>query len=354
MLPVLIGIEGLSLSAEEESLISRYQPAGFVLFSRNFHSLEQARALTDSLRRLCRHHPIIAMDQEGGRVVRTASMGLLLPSPASLVAKGEMKAVTELGLVTAAALRCLGVNMNFAPVLDISYDPSVANALSGRCWGNNAQDVISHAYVYASALRRGGVLSCGKHFPGMGRALADPHLKLPVIDAPEDVLFRTDLQPFLALSSDLPAVMSAHVMMPKWDPVFPATLSSAIMQKLLRDRLGFKGVVFTDDLCMGAMTDQFTPAQAALLALRAGCDLPLICHDPLPWLEPIASQLDEWDLYDRDDSFKRVENFCDSICSPLPNHHTVWMDCLRRADLLCHSVDDLPSDPSPISPVQNY
>lgn len=168
MLPALIGISGHEVGAEEEAAIRRWQPAGFILFSRNIDSVEQVRGLTESLRKLCLHHPVIAVDQEGGRVVRTASLGLNLPSPASLARLGSVGGIVELGAVTALALRYLGVNLNFAPVLDICHDPSAANALPGRCWGDNAQDVISRGGVYASNLRRGGVQSCGKHFPGMG------------------------------------------------------------------------------------------------------------------------------------------------------------------------------------------
>ena len=185
MLPALIGISGHEVGAEEEAAIRRLQPAGFILFSRNIDSVEQVRGLTESLRKLCLHHPVIAVDQEGGRVVRTASLGLNLPSPASLARLGSVGGIVELGSVTALALRYLGVNLNFAPVLDICHDPSAANALPGRCWGDNAQDVISRGGVYASNLRRGGVQSCGKHFPGMGRALADPHFSLPVIGLDE-------------------------------------------------------------------------------------------------------------------------------------------------------------------------
>ena len=157
MLPALIGISGHEVGAEEEAAIRRWQPAGFILFSRNIDSVEQVRGLTESLRKLCLHHPVIAVDQEGGRVVRTASLGLNLPSPASLARLGSVGGVVELGAVTALALRYLGVNLNFAPVLDICHDPSAANALPGRCWGDNAQDVISRGGVYASNLRRGGV-----------------------------------------------------------------------------------------------------------------------------------------------------------------------------------------------------
>lgn len=354
MLPALIGISGHEVGAEEEEAILRLQPAGFILFSRNVDSVGQVRRLTETLRRLCRHHPVIAMDQEGGRVVRTASLGLELPSPASLARSGGFNGIVELGAVTALALRYLGVNLNFAPVLDICRDPSAANALPGRCWGNDAQDVIARGGVYSANLRRGGVQSCGKHFPGMGRAQADPHFSLPVVDLDERELFRTDLLPFLALCPALPSIMSAHIMLPQIDPDYPATLSERVIRLLLRDRLGFRGVVFTDDLCMGAIAAQYAPDEAALLALKAGCDLPLICHDPLPWLDGLDSRLDGLDPYDREDSFKRVEKLSDSLCFPFPEKASLWDSCLRRAEALRRLGDQEAEPDAPSSPVQGY
>ena len=236
---------------------------------------------------------------------------------------------------------------------DICHDPSAANALPGRCWGDNAQDVISRGGVYASNLRRGGVQSCGKHFPGMGRALADPHFSLPVVDLDERELFKTDLLPFLALCPALSSIMSAHIMLPQIDPDYPATLSERVIRGLLRDRLGFRGVVFTDDLCMGAITAQYSPDDAAFLSLRAGCDLPLICHDPLPWLDGLASRLEGLNAYDREDSFKRVEKLSDSLCFPFPEKASLWDSCLRRAEALCRLEED-GGEKLPSSPVQKY
>lgn len=354
MLPALIGISGHEVGAEEEAAILRLQPAGFILFSRNVDSVEQVRNLTETLRKLCRHHPVIAVDQEGGRVVRTASLGLNLPSPASLARSGGFNGIVELGAVTAMALRYLGVNLNFAPVLDICHDPSAANALPGRCWGDNPQDVISRGGVYSSNLRRGGVQSCGKHFPGMGRAQADPHFSLPVVDLDERELFKTDLLPFLALCPELSSIMSAHIMLPQIDPDYPATLSERVIRGLLRDRLGFRGVVFTDDLCMEAIAARHAPDEAALLSLKAGCDLPLICHDPLSWLDGVASRLEGLDAYDRDGSFKRVEKLSDSLCFPFPEKAGLWDSCLRRAEALCRLAEGEADEESPSSPVQKY
>lgn len=137
-----------------------------------------------------------------------------------------------------------------------------------------------------------------------------------MIGLDERELFKTDLLPFLALCPALSSIMSAHIMLPQIDPDYPATLSERVIRGLLRDRLGFRGVVFTDDLCMGAITTQYSPDDAAFLSLKAGCDLPLICHDPLPWLDGLASRQESLNAYDRWDSFKRVEKLSDSLCFP--------------------------------------
>ena len=188
----------------------------------------------------------------------------------------------------------------------------------------------------------------------MGRAQADPHFSLPVVDLDEREVFKTDLLPFLALCPELPSIMSAHIMLPQIDPDYPATLSERVIRGLLRDRLGFRGVVFTDDLCMGAIAARHAPDEAALLSLKAGCDLPLICHDPLSWLDGVASRLEGLDAYDRDDSFKRVEKLSDSLCFPFPEKAGLWDSCLRRAEALCRLAEGEAGEELPSSPVQKY
>ncbi len=360
MLPVLIGIGGPELTADEEAIIRRLQPAGFILFSRNVEAVAQVRALTGQLRALSKHHPVIAIDQEGGRVVRTAALGLNLPSPAMLVKAGQLSqaerfnAVVELATVTGRALRCLGVNMNFAPVLDICHDPTVSNALPGRCWGDNAQDVISYAGVYAANLRRQGVMPCGKHFPGMGHAQADPHLSLPAVHMTVEQMMQSELLPFMTLCPELPGLMTAHLMLPLIDSDMPATLSARVIRGLLRDRIGYDGVVFTDDLCMGAIAGMYSPDEAALLSLQAGCDMPLICHDAKEWLIPLDERLKSLDDYVRGDCEQRLEKLSRCLCAPYPAHEEVWADCLNRAQALCDGFSPEADVNTPHSPVQRY
>ncbi len=354
MLPVLIGIGGPELTANEETLIRRLQPAGFILFSRNVETVGQVRALTEQLRTLSRHHPVIAIDQEGGRVVRTAALRLNLPSPAALAKTGQFNAVVELATVTGRALRCLGVNMNFAPVLDICHDPTVANALPSRCWGDKAQDVISYAGVYAANLRRQGVMACGKHFPGMGHAQAEPHLSLPTVHLTVEQMMQSELLPFMTLCPELPGLMTAHLMLPHIDPDMPATLSRRVIRGLLRERIGYEGVVFTDDLRMGAIEGLYSPDEAAMLSLQAGCDMPLICHDAPEWLAPLEERLKSLNAYERADCEQRIEKLSRSLYDPYPEPNEVWADCLKRAERLCSDFSGEADLNAPHSPVQGY
>jgi len=175
---LLLGVKGLTLTPEEISIFKKIQPGGFVIFGRNVESPEQLRALTDSLKELCYDEPLITIDQEGGRVTRTKTIGNEPPSAQQLRKAGDLKKVGGLiarhGMITADILRQLGVNMNLCPVLDISYDDESNNAMQGRCYGTDAQEVICNAGIFNANLRKRKVLSCAKHFPSCG--LADVEL----------------------------------------------------------------------------------------------------------------------------------------------------------------------------------
>lgn len=352
MLPIMIGINGLALTQLEQAYIRQLQPAGFVLFARNVESMAQLRALTDHLRSLTNHHPIIAIDQEGGRVVRTAALGLNLPSASAVAASGDRDGVVQLAEITAWSLRLLGVNLNFAPVMDICYDPAVPNALPSRCWGDEAQQVISFTGMYSSNLVHHGVLSCGKHFPGMGRAANDPHFDLPTICQSIDEFLASDMLPFMALGNSLPSLMVAHLMLTSIDDKLPSSLSPHVVRKLLRDRLDYRGVVFTDDLCMGAIMKRFSLDEAVVLSLQAGCDLPLVCHDAGEYLPAIAERLSHTTLLDALESEIRIERLISQLSHPL-NDAKLWDDCLQKAESLMRKYPE-PTFSTASSPVQRY
>lgn len=279
MLPLLAGIVGTELSQAEEDLFRRVQPAGYILFSRNIESSEQTRRLTDSLYALSEEVPLLTIDQEGGRVVRTAALGWMLPSASCLAKRGDSREIVKQATLTARGLRLLGFNMNLAPVLDLGSRDGVSNALPDRCWGATPNKVLAGACVYASALKKGGVLTCGKHFPGLGRASVDPHYELPVVEASREDLQKHDVIPFTALGEELlDAVMCAHVFFPLLDEKYPSSLSRVILTDFLRTQLGYDGLVMTDDLDMGAITSHYSLEDAVVLAVNAGNDLAMVCH----------------------------------------------------------------------------
>ncbi len=276
---LLLGLGGPELTMDEAALFRRLQPAGYILFTRNIVTAEQTRKLTDDLRGLSRTLPIIAIDQEGGRVVRTRGIAPVAPSAPALAARGDAKKIAEAARWTGDLLRLLGFNLNFAPVLDLDHFPTTQNALTGRSWGRDPQRVIDHAGVWNRWLRKRGIAGCGKHFPAGGRAVSDPHHDLPFSPATLDELLNEDVIPYTALMPELDAVMLAHVHFPNIDPDFPASLSPRIIRRFLRDQLGFdRHLVLTDDLDMGAITTRYGRGDDAKLAIEAGNDLAMICH----------------------------------------------------------------------------
>ncbi len=353
MLPLIAGIEGVMLTERERELFSRLQPAGYILFTRNISDYELTRELTDELRALTEggFDPIIAIDQEGGRVVRTADIGLKLPSASALAAADDDHLIRQAAHYCARGLHTLGVNTNFAPVLDLASPH--ANALPSRCWGAGSQEVISRAGVWNRTLYRNGIMTTGKHFPGMGAATCDPHHDLPVLHGTRDSFLEEAAIPFTALMPELPSLMVAHLLIPEMDAELPTSLSPELVQGFLRDQLGYEGVVFTDDLCMGAIARRYTPAESVPLALRAGCDLPLVCHDTMDHLEQIAEAVSALPRQVLADAEERINRFRLQIAQEPCMTFLEWNEYLQSVDAFCARVPE-PGTVTPGSPVQNY
>ncbi len=353
MLPVIVGIEGVTLTPRERELFSRLQPAGYILFSRNVVDYELTRELTDELRALTvgEYEPIIAMDQEGGRVVRTADIGVRLPSASALAAADDAHLIRQAALYCARGLHTLGVNTNFAPVLDLASPH--ANALPSRCWGADSQAVISRAGVWNRTLCRNSIMTCGKHFPGMGAATCDPHHDLPVLHGSRDSFLAEAAIPFTALMPELPSLMVAHLLIPEMDAELPTSLSPELVQGFLRDQLGYEGVVFTDDLCMGAIAGRYAPAESVPLALRAGCDLPLVCHEAAEHLEAVAAAVAELPRRILEEAQERINRFRLQMVSLPCMSFLEWNEYLRNAADFCARVPE-PGTAVPGSPVQDY
>ena len=350
---LLLGVKGAELSLEESALFKKLKPAGYILFTRNIASPEQVRKLTDDLRGLSNDDPILGIDQEGGRVTRTAGIAPACPSAAAFAAKPETEQIARAGEATAELLRMLGLNLNFAPVLDLDHFPGMQNALRQRCWGRDSQDVINRAGMWNRWTRKRRMLGCGKHFPACGRAMSDPHEDLPFCHATKEELMREDVIPYTALMPELDAIMLAHVEFPNIDPDFPASLSPRIIRRFLRDQLGFdKHLVLTDDLDMGAITTRYGRGQDVKLAIEAGNDLALICHrtDTAEIAARAVAELPHWMT---EDARERVEKFRRKLRGPL-----VWSDKKWRET--CESLAKLAAEVPEIevtqasSPVAEY
>jgi beta-N-acetylhexosaminidase len=231
------------------------------------------------LRALCATPPILTIDQEGGRVSRLKEVGEMPPYADDLRRAGRVEWITEHGRLTARLLRLQGFNLNLAPVADILLDPARENSLMARCYGTSAGEVTRNAGAFLHAMQEGGVAGTIKHFPGYSMCGKDPHGGLPVVDRTRDELERDELQVFRALAPHAACVMVGHAVYPHLDPVpRPSSLSPVIGVNLLREDVGFGGLVMTDDLEMGAIAQEHGPAVVTRMAVAAGNDLLLWCH----------------------------------------------------------------------------
>ena len=286
---LLTGVPGPELDQATASLYREIQPGGFILFGRNIKTAGQLRKLVDDLRGLSEIEPIITIDQEGGRVSRLRLIGNEPPNAQQLRENGSLELIERHGAITAGLLRLFGFNLDLCPVLDISFDDDADNSLRGRCYGADVAQTIRNAGVFNAALRKGGIASCGKHFPGYSRAPLDAHHELPVIpltradlDAEELAVFRHFIphgrNPRLEPEA-VDSMMVAHAQYPHLEPDgLPASLSHRIITGLLREEFGFQGLIMTDDLDMGAILNHYTLEQTIGLAMGAGNDLAMICH----------------------------------------------------------------------------
>lgn len=290
---VVFGVGGQQLSDAERRLFGEADPLGFILFRRNCRSPEQVRELITQLRATVgRPGAPILIDQEGGRVQRlgppawraapaAARFGALFARDPDAAAE----AVRLNARLIAFDLAALGVTHDCAPVLDVPQ-PDADEIIGDRAFAADPACVARLGRIFAEALLDGGVLPIIKHLPGHGRAGADSHLSLPVIEAPADALREVDLVPFRALSH-MPWAMTAHVVYTAFDPDAPATVSKKVVADVIRGTIGFDGVLVSDDVCMRALAGR--PAERAEAALAAGCDIVLHCNGRLEEMQEVAA-----------------------------------------------------------------
>jgi Beta-glucosidase-related glycosidases len=289
-----IGLPGTELDAETRALVEEVQPGGVIIFGRNVSTPEQLRKLLDDVRELLPTPPLLGIDQEGGLVDRLRKICTPMPAARSIRQHGDLAGARSLGRITGEVLRRLGFNMNFAPVMSIMTDERdlLSNGLYSRSFGRSPGEVLGYTMVYLRALQATGLLGCLKHFPGIGAGEVDSHEEMPVVHLSHDDLMAQDLAPYIELfqreDDRVRAVMVSHGGFPKIDirqnvaggTIIPASLNHAIVTTLLRDELGYKHLVVTDDLEMGAISRHCEVEEAALRAFEAGQDMLLICSKP--------------------------------------------------------------------------
>jgi beta-N-acetylhexosaminidase len=276
----IVGLQGEALTREEKGVIEQYPFGGFILFSHNCCEPAQILCLCRALWETANTHPpFISIDQEGGRVHRLPKPFTHFPPPACLGQTADPKLAYQAARATAEELALAGFNLDFAPVLDVNSNPQ--NPVIGdRSFAADPQKVTVLGERWAQGLRDGGIIPCGKHFPGHGDTDKDSHFALPVVRRPLEELEKVELPPFVsACRNQIEALMTAHVVYGALDPELPATLSDKIIIGLLRQQLSYDGVVFSDDMEMGAISDNYRQEEAVKLCARAGVDAMLFCHD---------------------------------------------------------------------------
>jgi beta-N-acetylhexosaminidase len=275
----ILGFEGRAPSLALETFIHQWHPGGVILFARNLGSPEEIATLTAALQAASRTPLFVAIDQEGGKVARLQPPFTRWPSAETVGAAGSTELACAMGKAMARELLAVGITMNLAPVLDVLTNP--ANPImAGRCFGGHPQLVTQYGLAVFRGLADGGILAVGKHFPGHGDTTVDSHLGLPVVPHDQARLWAVELAPFAAaIDAGIPALMTAHLLVPALDPERPATLSRPILTDLLRTRLGFSGLLVSDDLLMAGVAGTALPGEAAVRFLEAGGDCALVCHD---------------------------------------------------------------------------
>lgn len=274
-----VGFSGTSVPAEMEEL-QRRGVAGAILFRRNVESAEQFASLCSTLKTAAGRPFLTSIDQEGGRVMRLRAPFTAIPPMRALGAAADPTLAREIGAILGRELRAVNIDLDFAPVLDVDTNP-LNPVIGDRSFGPSPREVGQLGAALIQGLQSAGVAACGKHFPGHGDTSQDSHLALPRLPHSLDRLESTELPPFqAAIDAKVASIMTAHVIFEPFDSHYPATMSRPTLDGILRDRMGFDGVVISDDLEMKAISDHFGLEEAVIRGILAGVDLFLVCHTP--------------------------------------------------------------------------
>ncbi len=286
-----IGLPSQELDDSASQLLETISPGGICLFARNTKFADKTRDLLDQISAELPYQPFLSLDQEGGLVDRLRRILEPMPTAKEISKNGNLSNAKKLAEITAEAIRILGFNFNFAPVLDVTngFREGFIMDNQSRTFGNSKTDVYEFSKTYLDSLQNRGIIGCLKHFPGIGAVEFDPHEELPSVTQNRKELFETDIFPYIEhfKNAGIHAVMTAHTVYPNFDlqetdssgKLLPSSLSHNIVTGLLRNELGFRGLALTDDLEMGAIVNNYGIGEATKMAFLAGSDFLLICND---------------------------------------------------------------------------
>lgn len=276
---LIMGFDGVAVEPRLRKLVSETQAGGVILFARNIESARQTHALVSGCRKLIEGPAFLCVDMEGGTVDRLKGVVHPAPAAAEVFATADKKMFHEHGRLIGEECRALGFNTDFAPVLDLGFAAS-RTVLGSRAVSAEPKQVVSYAREFLRGLRDARIIGCGKHFPGLGEGNLDTHHELPAIAKAWTRLWAEDLAPYRALRAHLPFVMVAHAAYPEvTGDRKPASLSAKWMGEILRKKVGYRGLVISDDLEMGGVLAAASIEDAAVETLRAGADIYLVCHN---------------------------------------------------------------------------
>lgn len=353
-----IGLPGTELDADTRALIEEINPGGVIIFGRNVGTPEQLHGLLDEIRELLPVAPLLGIDQEGGLVDRLRRICTPMPAARTIRQHGDLAGARSLGRITGEVLRLLGFNMNFAPVMSIMTDERdlLSNGLYSRSFGRSPGEVLGYTTVYMRGLQGTGLLGCLKHFPGIGAGEVDSHEEMPIVHLTHEDLMQQDLAPYIELfqreDDRVRCVMVSHGGFPNIDirqgvaggTLVPASLNHAIVTTLLRDELGYKHLVVTDDLEMGAIAKHCEIEAGALRAFQAGQDMMLICSRPdiiRRGYHALLKSAREGEITTErlNQSLRRIADFKSLIQPPVPFDAARFKQLSDEVELLNHKLN---------------